>query len=458
MALIPGWNDLPKDILPIIGEHLENLSDYIRFRAVCASCRSTLPKWPKHQYYQVPRLMIPHKVCSSLFRGFFNPLNQEIYCPDLSEVSGRCLGSSNGWLVLLDNSWTLKLFNPLTKLQLQLPSTSSFPDPYLIYNPNGRIDHQTDVPVAYVHKICLLHSKDHFIAVAIYNVFSKIAFTKLGDDKWTAIPTSDICDCILFHEKIYALTKFQDLVVSPIDDPTQVAGIKVKNMNVIMRQRLSIESTLYLVGRDDELLMVERLFKVQHVQLRGKTSYASKTVGFNLYKLDWVESRATWSKIYNLDGCSIFLGLNTSLCISSKDCPKLRGNQIFYTNDSMELERNTMNLRLKLNRNDWFLASLTNIAHIDKISYTLKVWVYETISTLSVRVATRLSDDVIPRLLRWSCTYSRGFRVLASDVFDNTRSKVKEYLELTDAKQQHMDRIMLPLEACIVSLQETTLM
>ncbi|XP_022136676.1 uncharacterized protein LOC111008328 [Momordica charantia] len=76
--------------------------------------------------------------------------------------------------------------------------------------------------------------------------------------------------------------------------------------------------------------------------------------------------------------------------------------------------------------------------------YAFQVWAYETISTLSTRVALRLNDDAIPRLLRWSCTYSRAFNVLEREVFENVKSKVVVRLEATDVERQHMARVMHP--------------
>lgn len=235
------WSDLPYDLILIIGDHLDTY--YVRFRAVCVSYRNSLPEWPMHQHYNVPRLMLPYDVENTLVRGFFNRLNQEVLYPDLGELTSThcyCRGASNGWLVTLDANLTLKLFNPLTKSQIQLPPISSFPD-FQSYDPNrcgGEfrfIDPTTAdqyplskhlVHSAFIRKIVLSSSNNDFVAVAIYKTFSRLAFTKLGHHKWTPVPTSlhSFHDCILFKEKFYAVNNFGNLVVFPVDVGNATGG------------------------------------------------------------------------------------------------------------------------------------------------------------------------------------------------------------------------------------------
>ncbi|XP_022155372.1 F-box protein SKIP23-like [Momordica charantia] len=336
------WTDLPTDLLLQVAHYLDAYTDYVRFRAVRRSWGRVLPRQPRHSYYNIPCLMIPYHPHNDNLRGFYNVLNQQVYYLELPQLTNqKYIGSSKGWLVTLDNGLTLQLLNPLTKSQLQLPPISSFPgiigyDPnnqgeeYTLLRPMDKINTKSRARVhgEYIRKIVLssLAPSNDFMAVAIYDSSDKLAFTKFGDDKWTAISTSlnNFHDCIYFDGKIYAVNVLGDLGVCSIDGtPTQLVNLPLK------RPKLEVTSKLYLVETNGDMLMVERLSKYMALFNRGRRCYGYKTIGFNLFKFD----SEGWLKIENLDGCTIFLGLNTSICISSKSCPKLRGNHIYYTFD-----------------------------------------------------------------------------------------------------------------------------
>ncbi|MCI21530.1 F-box protein [Trifolium medium] len=52
MAVVANWSQLPKDILILISERIDNELDLIRFRSVCSSWRSS--SIPNHHHISLP--------------------------------------------------------------------------------------------------------------------------------------------------------------------------------------------------------------------------------------------------------------------------------------------------------------------------------------------------------------------------------------------------------------------
>lgn len=49
--------------------------------------------------------------------------------------------------------------------------------------------------------------------------------------------------------------------------------------------------------------------------------------------------------------------------------------------------------------------------------FLIKVWAYETVSSLTGRIVSRQNDHAIPRILRWSCSHSPSYDVLCREMF-----------------------------------------
>ncbi|GMN56658.1 hypothetical protein TIFTF001_025773 [Ficus carica] len=123
-------------------EKLESLTDYLRFSGTCAEWHSiakdnenkriTMPRC-----HQVPMLLIPSHEDQHTWSAY-NVLNNEFLSTKLSILNGKRFGgSSEGWLVAVEDNFSVTLYKPFsmandgscsnTDLRIRLPSL--FPPP-----------------------------------------------------------------------------------------------------------------------------------------------------------------------------------------------------------------------------------------------------------------------------------------------------------------------------------------
>ncbi|GLT70668.1 hypothetical protein SLA2020_427300 [Shorea laevis] len=345
------WAELPWDLVRAISEHLKSYVDYVRVGAVCSSWNSALPKRPTHQFNQIPWLMLPFDDETQTLRSFYSIIDDKVYHLELSETSGKWFrGSCYGWLVTVEMSPALHLFNPLTKIQIALPPLHSFPDiEHYCPDRNGReyairnfrfemteFYDQAHMQEVYIEKLVLSSPPhDDYLAIAIFGEYRRLAFCSRNDKKWTAAETGgQICfrDIIFYNDKIYALTSSGKLLISDTSSLPKFTFIPVKLPN------FETESMLYLVGSSNGLMMVERYYMGGDEELDPEV-IPYKTSGFKIYLLEsnLGEKMPRWVEIKHLGDKVMFLGYNASVLIPSIDFPKLKGNCIYYTDDQMEL-------------------------------------------------------------------------------------------------------------------------
>ncbi|KAA8526986.1 hypothetical protein F0562_008785 [Nyssa sinensis] len=100
----------------------------------------------------------------------------------------------------------------------------------------------------------------------------------------------------------------------------------------------------YIVESTGDLLIVFR-YCVEAVDMDGNIiddmfEYEDSsepvygTVRFDVYKLHRQQNK--WSYIKSIGDRALFLGINHSLSLSSKDFPELRGNSIYFTDDDLD--------------------------------------------------------------------------------------------------------------------------
>ncbi|MCI01341.1 F-box protein SKIP23-like, partial [Trifolium medium] len=171
-------SELPQDIVESISKRLTVYVDYLRFRCVCRSWNSFLPKTPLHLPPQLPWLMLSHK-------SFFNLSTNKIHRLNLPPRSGptRICGSSHGWIVILEETAELTLLNPITRATISLPSLQTFPELVAMlrgYPDNNR--HLINVVLSSNPSL----SDDDFVAFAILNR-RDFVFCKKGYNSWVLL-------------------------------------------------------------------------------------------------------------------------------------------------------------------------------------------------------------------------------------------------------------------------------
>ncbi|XBH83186.1 hypothetical protein VPH35_071672 [Triticum aestivum] len=192
-STFPDWDGRPTDLLRSIGELLD-APCCICFRGVCRSWRAALPAMPP------PWLVIPDGGYPTLMDHFTFLSLPTRRCAHWALPGSRCVGSSAGWLALLDPSVSVTLLNPLTRAQVRHPPLRR--DGHLYPSPFGGVN--SDGSPEYFHagpppdkRICTVQYKliqkvafsanptvqDHAVAV-LCRYGLGLAFTRAGLDDW----------------------------------------------------------------------------------------------------------------------------------------------------------------------------------------------------------------------------------------------------------------------------------
>ncbi|KAF5184661.1 Ubiquitin-protein ligase protein [Thalictrum thalictroides] len=113
------WSGLHKDILDMIATRLSNHLNYYGFTAVCSSWRSV---GIEHHRRNFPRqclgLITPGQTVDAEKRCFVQPFAQNIKPAPLQlPMPYYCCGSTLGWVVYIDDSYDMQLFNPFSVVE-----------------------------------------------------------------------------------------------------------------------------------------------------------------------------------------------------------------------------------------------------------------------------------------------------------------------------------------------------
>ncbi|KAL8524251.1 hypothetical protein ACS0TY_013999 [Phlomoides rotata] len=339
------WSDLPPELLQTSASKLPSLADYIRFHAACKTWRAAAPISPSHLPREFPWLMLPMSRSSDR-RPFYKPLTNNLHCLTLPEASHtrRHAGSSLGWLILIDESPSIFLINPLTRDRITLPPLSSFPNvtnfdfysigrEYTLRSPGNELYFCSlkEMRDSFIKKVILSHSpynNSDFSAFAILNRHENLAYCKNGYESWRIIDEARSYseDVIYLGGAFYAVDKFGSIAICDVNNNN---NNRVKFMNV--EQQIDGDMK-YLVDAMGDLLLVSRYLEFE-MDMEHYLEVC-KTVEFRVFRFDWDAQK--WESMTSLDEKVLFLGENSSLALLASDYTGCKGNRIYFTDDYSE--------------------------------------------------------------------------------------------------------------------------
>ncbi|XP_059460753.1 F-box protein SKIP23-like [Corylus avellana] len=346
------WTQLPRELLESIAGKLTIYADYLRFRAVCPSWRSSVLNIPRNLPPQLPWLMLPQVQTNPFHCAFFDLSTRKLHNLDVLEVTSQgthCCGSSHGWLIVLDESPAVLLLNPLTRARLHLPPLSTFPNvvsfnyseagsEYALRDVSGEIYRLSlrEMRDSFIKKVVLSSAplkNKNFIALAILHRFNILVYCKSGDQSWSFVHVARFPweDVIYYNDLFYTVDKNGAIAVCDLNGASPTVSV--------IRPPLQLGGGLqYLVNSgDDELLLVTRY--VVHVDLQRDDTdpyvscvfYCYKTVRFEVFRMNWSEPR--WERVTSLGDRMLFIGENTSISFLAYDFRGCLGNCIYFTDD-----------------------------------------------------------------------------------------------------------------------------
>ncbi|XP_078148533.1 F-box/kelch-repeat protein At1g57790-like [Carex rostrata] len=319
------WSNLPNDMLEYITSFIA-MPDHHRFSAVCKNWRF-VAKQKQKRHSPAPQLpwLILGEDQETKKRKFYSLSEDRHYSIDIPELYGRYIaGSSHGWLFAIDIKITGILINPFTREFHQLPPFPSFCDNVDV---TTLVDHDhEEMQRLIVTKGILSHDpkvmRSDFTAMILFGEKNTPAIWRPGDSNWTVIKGRGVG--VAMDDAIYLNGNFY--VISAMNEIFHVvdlrSGSDPKMIEIKHRIAPMICAHRYIVGFKGCLLLIER---IQRANEKGQY----KTKVFTLLEPDLWESE--WRGRYHIDGCAIFLGVNSAIVIDASQFAECKGNTFYFT-------------------------------------------------------------------------------------------------------------------------------
>ncbi|XP_030551578.1 uncharacterized protein LOC115756038 [Rhodamnia argentea] len=301
----------------------------------------------------------------------------------------RCVGSSHGWLVLLDKDTEPYLLDPLRggDRVLRLPPIETFPCVFPVRRSHEDNSCSSASSYETIHLGCcrsttlfpLLPLRDYIIfkavlsanpnngangrscwVVVIFGIESKLAFCRCkefgGVGVWAELPGNHgpYSDVIFKGGTLFALCDngFVEVWHFNRDLPMKIMEIKSsfprKSAEAARALKSVCFTSTYLVEAAGEILLLVRFtgyFVNKHgVPVEEDDFLAEedthplvcpyRTLYFHVYVLD--TSNEEWAELDSLGDRAVFVGGSHSRSVSARDFPEFVANSVYFTDDNWE--------------------------------------------------------------------------------------------------------------------------
>ncbi|KAL5721784.1 hypothetical protein ACHQM5_005385 [Ranunculus cassubicifolius] len=320
-TIFNNWFLLPDDILDLIITRLTIIEDYIRFGAVCVSWHSIFRKNSYRLPRQLPVLVVVNEVKNTLnFRS-----TRRRFSLQLPE-NNRCVGCSQGWLVIEIGVGLVYLFNPFSSVKNRINL------PVLTVAEDAESFKVTKLKICKVVLSASPLSNTDFVVLVIfdspYDFNSRdVAFWRPGDCSWTEIDTRFVDDVIYYKKQFYAIGTNCKVFAFDISTSTPLVT-EIKSFP----GAIDYQPKKYLVESQGELLQVHRKECVDDESGRVTTGW------FMVYKLNQV--KRVWGREKNLGDCVLFVGCQSSMSVQTSPFPGSVSNYISFSRDDMPISYN----------------------------------------------------------------------------------------------------------------------
>lgn len=356
------WSQLQTELLEFIFSKL-SFVDQVRFKAVCSSWLvSGLSYMSSPQQiftHHTPFLMLPPKeeeADDENSTRLYSIEEKRVYNYKNAPKELRdscCVGSSHGWLVILDQKSNPYLLNLFSSTKIQLPTKETFP------NLNREVAFEYLQKWVLIKKGVLSSNPScniDYVVMIIYNNGSRLAFCKHGACAWTDLNGNyrTYADILCYNNQLFALGCEGSIEVWDFNNSKDDFLVKTINIQPSFPNKIPqfemyscsdlYSSHLYLVESCGDVLLVARF--VGEFVCNGKPIYEAdlltiedtqpllcpyQTLDFCVYKLDFDQKK--WLDVENMNDRVLFLGGSHSVSLSAQEHPEYKRNSIYFTDN-----------------------------------------------------------------------------------------------------------------------------
>ncbi|KAL4600932.1 hypothetical protein ACB092_11G235500 [Castanea dentata] len=182
------------------------------------------------------------------------------------------------------------------------------------------------------------------IIMVIYSNYHTLAFTRPGNKAWINIKSQSRCfdDLALYKGKFYAIDCHGKVFVCHINDDiafTEPIAFYNGTEDFIPK---------YIVESSGDLLLVSRRRGGSYLLEELIEDNPIVTIGFTIVKLECStevgsEDEYKWVNVDGLGDQALFVGGNSSVCLSASRLNGWKANSIYFTDDNREFHHSTLN-------------------------------------------------------------------------------------------------------------------
>ncbi|KAL2470283.1 DUF295 domain-containing protein [Abeliophyllum distichum] len=284
----------------------------------------------------------------------------------------RFVGSSHGWLVVLNNKSDPFLLDIISETRFQLPGKQTFPHIQgvrEIENEEFEIQYKGEKDSAcyslktlqewLMVKAVLSDNPScnvNYVVITMYDLHckSKLALCRPGDNGWTGLcgELDSYDDIVCYENLLCALGCGPSVEIWDLNESSPRSKMMIQvdiprkftEVHKIYPRDL-YTAKWYLASSSEDLFFVVRYIG-EFVRCDGEviyerdtlTHYSSqplicpyKTVRFDVYKLDSKQKK--WLEVESLNDIALFVGGNHSALLQVKEYPGCKANAIYFTDD-----------------------------------------------------------------------------------------------------------------------------
>ncbi|PNX79979.1 F-box family protein [Trifolium pratense] len=343
----PDWSQLHRDILQHISKTLNSEFYQIRFRSVCSSWRSSIPKNHHHHLNLPLKFPIPSDDDSnSNSNSNFHLSKRNVFLITPPPNQKQTL---HPWLIKIgpDSKQQTHLWHPLSrdkKLPFHFHDVIDFNQHRVIHLGTEFVfgDLPSSLYRNNIEKIVVFDAdtwhigkgKVSYSVLLTIHVSGKLAICRCGDERWTVIPgmATPYDDVCVFNGRPFAVDSNGQTVAVGLDLSLEFVAEPVFGGN-----------KKFLVESNGELLLVDKyMISVQHEGFLddhgdGVGNYEigfgrKRAVKFDVFRLD--SMRKKWVEVRNLKDRVLVLGEGCAFSVLALDLGMKNGNCVIYKDEA----------------------------------------------------------------------------------------------------------------------------